>query len=212
MIIRLAGALGVAALAFSFSLGNSSACPKATETPAAVSESVAADRVADVGVTASAISEPKVGEIAPLTAAEGFPADASTIDSAVAAPPVEIPRTAAIVAPSQKPDDNEDLALTTSLGTIVGKTEQSSDVSETSALAESDIAEWKLIFDAASAPAAAVMEGSPGAAPATIGAAEAIPAETVEANSPVSAEKPADPEIDITGTVPQHTAATEDLE
>jgi hypothetical protein len=194
MITRLAGALGVAALALSFSLGHSFACPKATETTSVASETVTGDAVADAAVAAPEISEPKGDEAAPLNAAEGTVAEASAMPPALAAPPVEMPETAVTIIPAQKQDDSADLALTDSIEVIVGKIEPSSDGSETSTLTESDIAEWKLIFDPASAPTAAVIEGSAGAAPATIRAAEASP------------------EIEITGAVPQHTAATEDLE
>ena len=212
MITRLAGALGVAALALSFTLGHSFACPKATETTSVAYETVAGDALADAAVAAPEISEPKGGEAAPLNAVEGSVAEASAMPPALAVPPVEMPEIAVTIIPAQKRDDSADLALTDSIEAIVGKIEPSSDGSETSTLTESDIAEWKLIFDAASAPTAAVIEGSAGAAPATIRAAEAIPAEPVEATSPGQDGAPASPEIEITGAVPQHTAATEDLE
>jgi hypothetical protein len=231
MITRLAGALGVAALALSFTLGHSFACPKAAETTSVGSETVTRGAVADAAVATPEILEPKGGETAPLNAAEGSVAEAAAIAPAVAAPPVEMPETAVTVIPVQRQDAGADLALTDSIEAIVGKIEPSSDGSETSILTESDVAEWKLIFDpasapttasdvaewklifdAVSAPTAAVIEASAGAAPATIRAVEAIPAEPVEATSPASDRAPASPEIEITGAVPQHTAATEDLE
>src|SRR5271168_4439356 len=109
-----------------------------------------------------------------------------------------MPETATTIIPAQKQEDSADLALTASIEAIVGKIEPSSDGSETSTLTESDVAGWKLIFDAASAPTAVLIEGSAGAAPATIRAAEAIPAEPVEAPSPASDGARASPEIEIT--------------
>ena len=168
MIIRLAGALGVAVLALSFSLGNSSACSKAAE------ESVTEDTVADVGVPAPDISEPRLGEIAPSNAANESVAEASAIAPALAAPSVEMPEAAITVIPAQKQDDSADLSLAASIAAITGKIKPSPEGSEPSVLSGADIAEWKLIFDEASAPSAAVIETPAGAAPATVASIAAI--------------------------------------
>jgi hypothetical protein len=111
MMIKLACALGAAALAVSFTLSNYFACSEEPEITAFVSESVAAEGDANGSVLKS--NEEKIEDTA-----EATPVEASSAVASVAAIPVELTEAATVVVPAQKSDDNEDLAITASITSL----------------------------------------------------------------------------------------------
>jgi hypothetical protein len=93
-----------------------------------VSERVAAE--GDAFGSALKSNEEKIGETAEATPVEASSTGASE-PASVAAIPVELTETATVVVPSQKSDDNEDLAITASITSIIKEIEPSSNDVET---------------------------------------------------------------------------------
>jgi hypothetical protein len=225
MMIKLACALGAAALAVSFTLSNYFACSEAPEITASVSESVAAG--GDANGSALKSNEEKIEETAEATPVEASSTDASALSAvaSVAAIPVELTEAATVVVPAQKSDDNEDLAITASITSIISKIKPSSnDVATSRAskaqatfFAESDIAEWKLIFDAYPAPDVAEDEPAP-ISNSTIGSVDPTPLEIMETmTAAVSVQKTESQDVEITGpawepAVAEPDTAIENLE
>jgi hypothetical protein len=211
MMIKLACAFGVAALAVSFTLSNSFACSEASEITASVFERVAAE--GDANGSALKSNEEKIGETAEATPVEASSTDASEPSAvvSVAAIPVELNETATVVVPRQKSDDDEDLAITASITSIIREIEPSSNDVETPPASEAQaIAEWKLIFDATPAPDVAENEPVSIANP-TIESVNATPVEImVTVTAAVSIQKKEIQDVEITGPTGEPAVAEPD--